>query len=174
MLYAVLRWSTVATGRLGALAPSLRRKIGSVPLVALNFACTLAGVIDHPVETSWQVTQARPLVPRLWKKALLVSIEPVLLTVAAAPEEFEKLPVMVTAAPSVPTVSGPTPMSQAASTSGAASASAAATPIGDGEPNHLLELGICIETSFETIAHCPGENAVQCRSVLLRCRRYAA
>src|SRR5215831_18093099 len=99
--------------------------MGSVPLVALNFACTLAGVIDQPVEASWQVTQARPLVPRLWKKALVVSIDPVLLTVAAAPDEFEKLPVIVTAAPSVLTVSGPTPMSHAESASGAAIASAA-------------------------------------------------
>src|SRR4051795_7173293 len=100
MLYAVLRWSTVATGRLGALAPSLRRKIGSVPLLALNFACTLAGVIDQAVEASWQVTQERPLVPRLWKNALLESIDPVVLTVACAPDEFEKSLVMLIAAAS--------------------------------------------------------------------------
>ncbi len=139
----------MVTGRLGALAPSLRRKIGSVPLVALNFACTLAGVIDQAVEASWQVTQERPLVPRLWKKAFVESIEPVVLTVACAPDEFEKLLVMLMAAASVPTVSGPTPMSQAASANGAAIASAAATPMGDGEPILLLALGMCIETSLK-------------------------
>jgi hypothetical protein len=67
-------------------------------------------------------------------------------------------------------------MSQAPSASGAAIASAAATPMGDGKPFHLLALGICIETSFENQ---PASRGVvptlrRCAIVSRRCRRYAA
>src|SRR5205823_11622805 len=51
---------------------------------------TRAGVIVKPEEGSWQVTHARPLVPRLWKNGLLVSILPFLANVRDTPPSFGK------------------------------------------------------------------------------------
>src|SRR6266704_2691164 len=85
MLYAARRASSVETSALGEVEPSLVRKIGSVPPVASKRACTLAGVTVQPVLGWWQLTQARPLVPRLWKNGPVRSTLPAVLKVAASP-----------------------------------------------------------------------------------------
>jgi len=69
----------VETYALGQFDPSTVRKIGSVPWVALNFACTSAGVIVQAELDMWHMLQVRPLVPKLWKNGLLISIPPAVL-----------------------------------------------------------------------------------------------
>src|SRR5262245_46202061 len=78
----------VDTSASGAFEPSFVRKIGSSPPVASNLARTNAGVIENPVEGSWQLTQERPFVPRLWKNGLLVSMPPFSEKVRAVPPTF--------------------------------------------------------------------------------------
>src|SRR5438046_91071 len=76
MLYAVRRALTVETSAFGAWAPSLVRKIGSVPEVLSNRACTLAGLIVQPRACSWQGPHVLPLLPSDWKIALFGSSAP--------------------------------------------------------------------------------------------------
>src|ERR687885_765187 len=85
MLYAARRASAVETSALGEFAPSLGRKSGSRPLVALKRARTAAGVMVHPTCRSWHVAQVRPFVPRDWKNGLVVSIEPLVVKVWNVP-----------------------------------------------------------------------------------------
>lgn len=47
-LYAVVLASSVETSALGQLAPSIGRKIGSVPCVDWNRCCRFTGVMLHP------------------------------------------------------------------------------------------------------------------------------
>src|SRR5690242_9861086 len=72
----------------GEFEPSLVRKSGSSPPVASKRACARAGVTLHPADGSWQVTQARPLVPRLWKNRPVVSILPSVEKVRDTPAEL--------------------------------------------------------------------------------------
>src|SRR5215813_1799509 len=58
------------TSASGHVAPSLRLKSGSLPLVWLKREAAPAALIDHPSCGRWQLKQLRPLVPRLWKNAL--------------------------------------------------------------------------------------------------------
>jgi hypothetical protein len=60
--------------------------MGSVPLVALNRACTSSGEIVHAVEETWQLLQVRPFVPRFWKNGLVTSIAPFVLYVPSVPD----------------------------------------------------------------------------------------
>ena len=85
MLYAARRALSVDTSAWGEFEPSLVRKTGSVPPVASKRAWTPCGVIVHPVAGWWQLTQARPFVPRLWKNGPVRSTVPVVLKVAATP-----------------------------------------------------------------------------------------
>ena len=73
---------TVETLASGEFEPSLVRKMGSVPFVRLNRACTPAGVMVQASSARWQVPQLRPLVPRFWKNSFLKSIDPLVLNVA--------------------------------------------------------------------------------------------
>src|SRR3954468_21000930 len=84
-LYAARRAATVETSALGQLAPSLVRKMGSVPLVALKRACTPAGVTVQASEETWQELQVRPLVPSSWKNGLEMSMPPVVVKVPRVP-----------------------------------------------------------------------------------------
>src|SRR5207237_260439 len=81
----VLRASTVETSAGGEVEPSLGRKIGSRPRVRSKRWRSAAGVTVQPWLATWQLTQARPLLPRLRKKRLCVSIDPLGVTVRATP-----------------------------------------------------------------------------------------
>src|SRR5258708_4992396 len=70
---------------LGEFVPSVGAKSGSRPWVAFITAETWAGVIDQPSDWMWQVAQVRPLVPRFWKKAPVVTMLPVVLKVSTCP-----------------------------------------------------------------------------------------
>src|SRR3954447_26597663 len=86
MLYALARALGVDTSALGQLEPSLVRKIGSIPFVALNFACTSAGVIDHAEPARWHVLHVRPFVPSGRKNGFVTSTFPY---VSRSPEELK-------------------------------------------------------------------------------------
>src|SRR5882672_9759360 len=88
MLYALRRARIVDTSAVGEFDPSLVRKIGSVPAVRMNRACTPRGVMVQPSACTWHDAQLRPLVPRLWKNGPLRSIAPARLKVAAKPASF--------------------------------------------------------------------------------------
>ena len=79
MLYALARALGVDTSALGQLEPSFVRKIGSMPFVALNFACTSAGVIDHAEPARWHVLHVRPFDPSGRKNGFVTSTFPYVL-----------------------------------------------------------------------------------------------
>src|SRR5581483_9523295 len=86
--YALRRASRLETSARGDVAPSFGRKSGSSPEVSSNRLCTLRGVIVQPSDATWQLTQARPFVPRLWKNRPLVSITPPGVRVRPTPLPF--------------------------------------------------------------------------------------
>ena len=76
----------VETSASGELAPSLRRKIGSVPCVRSKRSRTPCGR-DRPalLRPGGSVTQLRPLLPSSRKKGLRRSMKPLVLIVTATP-----------------------------------------------------------------------------------------
>src|SRR4051794_19391275 len=58
-----------------------------MPCVALNFACTSAGVMVQAELEMWQVLQVRPFDPKFWKNGLLISIPAAVLKVESTPVE---------------------------------------------------------------------------------------
>jgi hypothetical protein len=73
----------------GAFEPSLIRKSGSVPLVALKMALMRAVEMPRPSSSLWQLLQVRPLMPRFWKNGLAVSMLPVDEKTSAVPNGLE-------------------------------------------------------------------------------------
>src|SRR6266850_5380613 len=82
---AAWRALRVDMSSVGQLLPSTARNTGSMPSLASKRACTCPADIDQPWSTRWQLLQLRPLVPRLWKNAVLVSIGPLFETVCSCP-----------------------------------------------------------------------------------------
>jgi hypothetical protein len=79
---------SVLTSSVSQVAPSFTRKIGSFPLLATNRRLIEVALTLHALRGSWQVAQARPLVPRLWKKGCrLVSVGPARLKLSMTPLE---------------------------------------------------------------------------------------
>src|SRR5260370_5476303 len=73
----------------GAFEPSLIRKIGSSPFVALKMALMRAVEMPSPSSSLWQLLQVRPLMPRFWKNGLFVSMLPVDEKTSAVPNGLE-------------------------------------------------------------------------------------
>jgi hypothetical protein len=59
------RRSTVDVPAVGLFDPSLVRDTGSRPVLSTKRLCGFAGVSVQPASGLWQVTHARPFVPRL-------------------------------------------------------------------------------------------------------------
>src|SRR6185312_383098 len=74
------------TSASGDTAPSTRAKIGSVPLVWLKRWRISAAEIVQPSAWRWQELHERPLLPRLWKNGLPLSMLPLGVLVCSEPE----------------------------------------------------------------------------------------